>query len=101
MNGSGKLTIGDPGYGRFHMGDEVDLLIFTRFREVNFISGPGNRAFIAKTRFWVVGRIKVQPGRREIFGFAPTELPLLYRVLKYPRLSQRLDGRKFSQVGRG
>jgi hypothetical protein len=66
------------------MGDQVDLLIFTGFCEVNFVSRPGNRAFIAKTRFWIVGRIKAQPGGREIFGFAPVASGLPLHSIETP-----------------
>ncbi|MBO0795463.1 MAG: hypothetical protein J2P36_31605, partial [Ktedonobacteraceae bacterium] len=86
LNGSDRLTIEDPSSSRFNMGDEMDLLVLTCFGEMNLVTGPSERAFIAKTCFWVIGRIKAETSRRKIVGFAPASPTFLCIVLKHPGL---------------
>ena len=97
LNGSGGLTIEGPSGSRFDMRDEVDLLVLTRFGEMNFVAGPGERAFIAKMGLWVIRRIKAQSRWRQIFGFAPAQLTFHPVVLIHPGLPQGLNRRKLAQ----
>src|SRR5512135_1939727 len=64
MNRCGYLTIWHGGNRCLYVRDQMHLILFTCFCQMNLVPCPGRCPLVAIMRFWIVGGILAQTGRR-------------------------------------
>src|SRR6185312_5500488 len=77
MDGSRHLHILGGGRGRFHMDEQMRMLLITGFGQVNLVSRPDRTAFDTEMGFWIIGRGNQERRRRNILVRAPSNHSVL------------------------
>ncbi len=100
MDALGLLPIDDGSMGRYHMGNQMHLLLVTALGQMHFVADPTPVPFRAVTRLGIIRGIVPQPtGRQLLFG-PEAHVAFLLGKLMDPGDAQFLDGGQLPQESR-
>src|ERR687893_311713 len=99
VDGGPHDTVQRGGGGREHWGDEMGLVVLTRFGQVDFVAHPLDAPLRTVPSLWIVGGSDHLGGRGPLLHRTPAQRPRRVGVLLPPDPPPRLNGWNLLEPG--